>query len=140
MMIQELPLDIRRYILTFHGHSISKTLQDDIIEYMATLDKIVSWYQMTHEDFFDDFCAYDLVQNDLFRYMNENVPTLCGYMPKFYNIWKRKYGLQTNRQVDGFIEKMERWEVKRQVHCMFGILNTMERMQFIQFMHEWYRE
>ena len=143
MSMKKMPMEIQNYILSFHGHSISTTLEEDIIDYMNTFTYtfgLCHYISLSEEEEDDDLYirtfVLDFFQNELFRFMNECVPTMYGFVPPFYEKWKRLFGLDTDQKVDEFIFQLEAWEISRQVRIMFGILTCLERQEFIAFLYQ----
>jgi len=71
------------------------------------------------------------VINDLLLHANNNKASMYGYVDKFYNIFKRNIYLQTNKDVDKYVNILEKKHVTTQFNVVFSLLTVEERNNFI---------
>ena len=85
-IIQKLPEDVQRYIIPFTYRPQPKSLCRDIENYQYTLNNVIGAYKV---EWTDEEEVYDWLINDIFAWLNNNVPTMYGYVPTFYSVWSR---------------------------------------------------
>lgn len=134
--INRLPNDIIMYNIIPYTYNLqNKNLLNDIINYKETQTILFEYYHNvwiiymeypteTLED------KYWLI-NDLFLFMNDNKASMVGYVEKFYNIFKRNMYLQTNEDVDRYVNKLEQKQVISQINICLSLLNITERQEFM---------
>ena len=134
--INRLPDDIIMYNIIPYTYKLqNKNLLNNIINYIETQTILFEYYHNvwiiymeypteTLED------KYWLI-NDLFLYMNDNKASMFGYVEKFYNIFKRNMYLQTNEDVDRYVNKLQQKQVITQINICLGLLNITERQEFM---------
>jgi len=128
-LINMLPKDIISHIITYTYNLQNKQLLNDIINYNISKKKLSELYynfwiiQSNHPEPED---KYWLI-NDIFAYANGYNATMYGYIANFYNIFRRNIFLQTNEQIDQYVELLEEKDVTSQINIFLGLLTTNER-------------
>ena len=101
-------------------------LQDirDFYESKQTIDAMYSekWSRFVNED------PRDWIINDIFIFMNDNIPTMFGYCKKCQDIINRNLFV---KNVDNFILHSEIKHVDSQINIFLGLLTVQERKDFI---------
>ena len=101
-------------------------LQDirDFYESKQTIDAMYSekWSRFVNED------PRDWIINDIFIFMNDNIPTMFGYCKKCQDIINRNLFV---KNVDNFILHSEIKHVDSQINIFLGLLTVQERKEFI---------
>ena len=132
-LFQKLPLDIILRIIPYTYNIQNKTLLHDIINYKeskTTLLELYCHYWITEngEDLDED---KHWIINDIFAYANNYKPTMRGYTPKFYNIFKRNTLLQSEEDIDTYVYNLENKDVSTQINIFLGLLTPKERIGII---------
>jgi hypothetical protein len=131
--MQRLPIEIVNYIIPYTYNVQQKTLLNDIENFTKVktfLSNSYHKYWIIDRESSDQEDKNWLV-NDIFRYANNYNSTLYhGYVDKFYNIFKRNICLQTNEDVDRYVDKLEEKDVTTQINVLLGLLNVEERSTF----------
>ena len=129
MLLQELldnlPIDIIRYIIPLTYNIQNKLLLDDICDYSETKTRAFELYYSlwTNEDNEDK----NWLANDIFSYANLNRATLFGYVYHFYNLVYRNPNYKT---ID-IINYLEKAPVNVQINIFWGLLKSVERNEII---------
>ena len=101
-------------------------LQDirDFYESKQTIDAMYSekWSRFVNED------PRDWIINDIFIFMNDNIPTMFKYCKKCQDIINRNLFV---KNVDNFILHSEIKHVDSQINIFLGLLTVQERKEFI---------
>ena len=133
-IINNLPLDVVRYIIPYTYQTQNKKLLNDIVDYKKSKSVIFELYydfwiinhsQMIPED-------RNWLINDLFGYANNDQATMLGYTDDFYKLFSRNPRLTTKKKVDKYIEILETKEVDTQINIFWGLLLPEERNDIIQ--------
>jgi len=132
---QKLPLDIVLRIIPYTYNVQNKNLLDDIVNYKeskTTLFELyhnnwiwITGYTENHEE------DKNWLINDIFAYANNYEATMYGYIPKFYNIFKRNTLLQSEEDIDTYVYNLEKKEVSTQINIFLGLLTPNERIGII---------
>lgn len=144
------PLSLKYYILNYVCNSQSSSLLEDIKSYHNDKFEISCFYHILFEDMnvFHPEDWINWLSNDLYSFMNDYVPTMYGYTPKFYRKMLRLpmihpqyremfFGKKNLDDSDytykayKYILKLNTLPSKQIFNIMFGILTPIERKQFI---------
>ncbi len=131
--MQRLPIEIVNYIIPYTYNVQQKTLLNDIenfTEVKTFLSNLYHKYWIIERLSLDQEDKNWLI-NDLFRWANNYNPTkYYGYVDSFYNIFKRNIYLQTNEEVDKYVNELETKDVTTQINVLLGLLTEQERSTF----------
>ena len=96
----------------------------DLYESKLTIDAMYSkkWCRFVNEQ------PRDWIINDIFIFMNDNIPTMFGYCKKCRDIINRNIFV---KNVDKFILYTEIKHVDSQINIFLGLLTVQERKEFI---------
>lgn len=84
------PISLIYYILSYHHRPQPKMLLDDIVHNYNSKNLIHERYQYIWRNV--SICPnvyLEYLENDIYRYANNNVPSMYGYTPHFYKILLR---------------------------------------------------
>ena len=134
-LIERLPKDIILKIIPYTYHLQNKNLLDDIINYKESKTILFEIYNncwIIHIEYpiESQEDKYWLI-NDLLLYANDNKASMNGYVDNFYNIFKRNIYLQTNEDVDKYVDNFEKKHILTQINIFLGLLTVEERQDFI---------
>ena len=136
-LIQKLPIDIIEKIIPYTYNLQDNTLLDDIVNYKTTRTRIDEiyyncWIILVESEEPND--KYWLI-NDIFAYANDYKPTMNGYVEKFYKIFYRNPYLRNIKEVNRYVEKIEKKTVIAQINIFWGLLTPIERNDIIGAFH-----
>ena len=129
-LIQRLPEDVRRYIIPFTYNPQPKDLLADIVNYQYTLNNVIGAYKVewTNEE------VYDWLINDIFAWLNNNVPTMYGYVPSFYDVWSRFPPFQpfmpSQPVMNLYLRFLDKKSSMTMIRVFWGLLTPFERNRF----------
>jgi hypothetical protein len=131
--ISKLPEHIIDYIIPYTYQLQNKVLLEDIQNYTKTKDRILQLYYDLWINYMDDVEPEDKywIINDIIAYVNDDRAIMCGYVDKFYNIFRRKLSLKTNGDVLTYIENLEQLSTNTQINILWGLLLPNEREDII---------
>jgi F0F1-type ATP synthase delta subunit len=70
--------------------------------------------------------------NDLYRYANDDIATMLGYIVKFYNIFFRNKYLKTVKDINKYIINLEEEKnIIKEINIFWGLFTIEERNEFI---------
>ena len=138
--IKNLPLDIILQIIPYTYNVQNNILLQDIINYTKIKNILLQ-----------DYFNYWIIQleniepedknwliNDIYAYINDDYPTMLGYVDNFYNILKRNLQLHTIEDVDRYILYLDNKNINSQINIFIGLLQPNERKLFIDFIGKKY--
>jgi len=147
--INNLPVDIKLYILTFTYSPQPLPLLNDIKHFLKSDEIIKKIYydRWIHEIDYEPEAVINWLDNDLIGYMNENYATMYGYRKKFYNIITRSFCIKklfeklcitkmtphNSRYIRAIVNQYFSKNPKSTVKIIWGLLTEEERDEFIQF-------
>ena len=139
-LIQKLPEDIRRHIIPYTYRVQPQILLKDIVNYHQTFETLVHMYRKNfpYEEGWseneDEFC-FGWIINDIFGWLNHNLPTFRGYVPHFYCIWSRFtpfQPFQPSRAVMNFyLRLLEKKSNETQTRVFWALMTPYERKLFL---------
>ena len=136
----KLPEDIQRKVLTYYWTPQPKALLADIKNYHESLDLIKQIY---HNDIITEYNDLgeqdphpDPVQNwlinDIHRWLNNDNPTMYGYIEKFkQTIQRYPYYHLIAKNIDSYIEIIGKTSVQKEIQIFWGLFTPKERCLFI---------
>lgn len=132
--ISRLPTDIVLRIIPYTYNIQNKNLLMDITNYTAT-KKIL--YTLYHDLWImirqstDPNEDRDWLMNDILGYANNDIAIMYGYNDHFYNIFKRNRHLQSNEEIDRYVNNLRKKEVSVQINIFLGLFTIKERNDVI---------
>lgn len=133
--IKNLPLDIILQIIPYTYNVQNNILLQDIINYSKIksilLQHYFNYWIIQLENIEPEHKNWLL--NDIYAYINDDYPTMLGYVDNFYNIFKRNLQLQTNKDVDRYILYLDKKNINSQLNIFIGLLQPNERNIFLHF-------
>lgn len=125
----KLPEDIQRKILTYYWTPQPKVLLDDIKNYHESLYLIKQIYKnyinggVNNEDW---------LINDIHRWLNNDNPTMHGYIEKFkQTIQRYPYYHLIAKDIVSYIEIIGKTSVQKEIQIFWGLFTPKERCLFI---------
>ena len=86
-LLKKFPMNIVYYILSYHHCPQPKTLLDDIVHNYNSKRFIHERYQYIWREWTAEPDIYlEYLDNDIYRYANNNVASMYGYTPHFYKV------------------------------------------------------
>jgi hypothetical protein len=149
---KKLPIHIVYKILSYFHKEQPIDLLHDIKHFYNSTNIILYYYEikMLSFDQLYNNAIHDWLVNDLFLYMNLYMPTMWGYMPKFYKIILRnpfinpnsrqKYYYPKNLCDDSdytyktymYIRNLDKLPSSRVFNLLWGLFHKKEREHFIE--------
>jgi hypothetical protein len=123
-----LPVDIIHFIIPYTYEPQSNALTNDIQSFYTTKPMIYSLY---YQVIWFNESDKDWLINDLFRFSNQQIPTMNGYTDHFYNLFLRNPFLKTRDDVDRYLMKTKCRDVNTQINIFWGLFTSNERNKFL---------
>ena len=123
---KKLPQELHRYVLSYTYSPQPKDLLDDIRNFHASLYVIKEIYRCNKMIFAGDDDAStwveDWIINDLYGWLNDDMPVMHGFREKFVNLIQRNpyYSLFTRFTTE-----------ESELRIFWGLLNPNQRHKFI---------
>lgn len=129
----KLPIEIIYIILSYTYQPQSKELTEDIKNYYESKQIIFNKYYTFWIVEYQGSVPSDKewLINDLYRYYNKDFATIYGYIDEFYELFFRKFNIQTKEQVNNFISVLDNKSLDTQINVLLTLLNPKERNEFI---------
>jgi hypothetical protein len=117
-------IDLIHNVLSFNIQKPERQkLLEDIKDFYKSKQILYHIYETKHHD------TEDWIVNDLYRYYNNDIPTMHGFVNKFYDILSRRY---MSKKLQLSIDKIDyQKNIKFQLNCFLGLLTPNERLDFI---------
>lgn len=134
-LIKKLPNELIRKI-RFMSHKVQKNeLLNDIKMFYRTNNLLRQLYYMRIIVRERQSKPEDLnwLINDMFAFLNEEVALMHGYVDSFYEFFMRKPNLNTKKQVEKFIDKLEKGSVSRQINIFIANMTLNERFKLTAY-------
>jgi hypothetical protein len=129
----KLPKELIYIILSYTPCPQSKELTEDIKNFYESkqilLQKYHNYWIFIWQE--NEPADKEWVINDLYRYSNRNIPTMNGYVDKFYELFFRNFDIQTKEQVNQYITILNNKSLDTQINIFWGLLKPKERNEFI---------
>lgn len=134
--IYQLPIDvIREHILPYTYEPQSQELCEDIRNYYEVSNHLSEKYQQIYKDGYTNEDKEWLL-NDIERFMNEDKPTMFGYVEFYIQFFQRIYMLQnaTRDQVIEFLKSPKYYPFTREIYRNIGFMKPYERDKLKSFL------
>ena len=129
-IIYNLPPELVYKISTYILIPQSKELMYDLRHFHISREKGLDIY---NEKFNND---HELVENwfvnDICSYMNNFLPTMHGYVEKYYDIFFRLPKMKSKQDIITFSYKTINLPIKTELNIRWGILTPKEREEFLE--------
>ena len=136
--MNKLPNELIFKILSYTYQPQPKSLLEDIRDFHKSKNTIDALYLEKWSCFANEN-PRDWIINDLFIYMNDNIPTMFGYCKKCKDIIIRNPFV---KNVENFIIYSEIKDVDSQINIFLGLFTVQERKEFISqdFLNRYFGE
>jgi hypothetical protein len=138
--MDKLPIDIiRQEIIPYTYQPQSKHLCRDIRSFYNTRDYLCKLYhdRWFHSLEYEQNADLNWLDNDIIRFVNDDIATMLGYTENCLNKFKRNYSLnnKNQKQIYYYITKniLQCDDPKYAINIQIGILNFEERIQLVDF-------
>jgi hypothetical protein len=147
-LIQKIPSEVlRENILPYTYLTQSKELCEDIQSFFYTRNVLYYMYECRYGDNeYESEIAW--LENDIIRFMNDDIATMFGYSENHINKFRRLYifhdksdhiiinGINTMYKYKCKCHKYQNQYIIRCISCMLGILKCNERSKLIEFLKD----
>jgi len=143
--MNKIPYDIIRENIVPYTYNIqSKELRDDIISYCNTKKHLLELYfnRWNHAYYYEPNADINWLENDIFRFLNDDVALIQGLTPNMRSYLRRFYKLRNKINQNNFIENFLPSFLNRSknpiyyINVSLGILNKEERVCLIKFLEK----
>ena len=128
-LIYNLPKEVVYKIIYFSSKPQPKVLLLDIKNYIKTKKLGIILYSKRYEQephqILNWFC------NDIGIFMNDTIPTMYGYVDKFYNIYFRLKMIKDKQTILTIAYKFTKGKPEREMSVLWGLLTPDERISMI---------
>ena len=128
-LIDNLPLELIYKIMSYILKPQPKFLLEDIKNYYQTKNLGIKLYSKrfeTQPEQIENWFA-----NDLNAYMNDNLPSMYGFVEKYYDIFFRLKGVVDKQQILNFVLKIHKKPAIKEINTIWGLLIAEERIEMI---------
>jgi hypothetical protein len=125
--MNKLPNELIFKILSYTYEPQDNTLLQDIRDFHKSKMTIDAFYSEKWGRFVNEY-PRDWIINDIFIFMNDNIPTMFGYCKKCKDIINRNPFV---KNADNFILYTEIKHVDSQINIFLGLFTVQERKEFI---------
>ena len=131
----KLPKELIYIILSYTYQPQSKELTEDIKNYYESKKILFStYYKIWIVEYQENEPSdKEWIINDLYRYSNKDFLTMNGYVDEFYELFFRKFNIQTKEQVNNYIAILDNKSLNTQINVFLTLLNPKERNEFMIF-------
>jgi len=138
--MKKLPIDIiREYIVPYTYKKQSSDLCEDIRSYIECRNYILNMYITRYRFLGDNNTDWiEWLDNDIQRFMNEDITQIHGFTLKFIQRYKRLYMLANKQDVDIITTIWYRFDKRKCLNFVLsnlGILTPNEREDLIVFLY-----
>ena len=131
---------IREHILPFSYCPQSDSLCKDINTFYTTKKVVLELYETIYADFIDaDDAPMNWLDNDITRFMNNDIATMNGYTHRYLDIWSRLYYFsdKSDEVIQTITDNIDhRGNVKTNINIKLGLINFKERKQLLEFLYK----
>jgi hypothetical protein len=129
----KLPKELIYIILSYTYQPQSKELTEDIKNYYESRQIILNVYYefWINKNKHSEPSDKEWIINDLYRYYNKDFVSMNGYVDEFYELFFRKFNIQTKEQVNKYITVLDNKSLDTQINVLLTLLNPKERNEFI---------
>lgn len=128
-LIDNLPLELIYKIMSYILKPQPKFLLNDIKNYYSTKNLGMKLYSKRYET--QPKQIENWFANDLNAYMNDNLPSMYGYIEKYYDIYFRLKGVVDKQQILNFVLKIHKKPAIKEINTIWGLLIAEERIEMI---------
>jgi hypothetical protein len=130
-MFSTLPIEIIHHIISYTYAVQNKELLEDIKSFSISKKVLIDTYytRLVINNYLHDGEHLIWLVNDMYYFSNSL--SSSGYTPPFYNLFHRHCLLRTRRDIDVFIDILEKRMHSSQVNVFLGLFTPMERDTFI---------
>jgi hypothetical protein len=136
---EDLPDDLKNFILSKIRYSINKELDSDIVNFKTFKEKVITEYLKKGYDYDinGEFYIYYQIENDLIRFYNDDFATMSCIsrqnIEKLNRILSIKNKMKKNKEtvVHRLIET-NNIDVNSRINILIGALTCEERDMFLQ--------
>ena len=130
-MFSTLPIEIIQHINSYTYSLQNKELLEDIKSFSISKKILIDTYytRLVINNYLHDGEHLIWLVNDMYYFSNS--VSSSGYMPPFYNLFHRHCLLRTRRDIDAFIDILEKRMHSSQINVFLGLFTPIERDTFI---------
>ena len=142
--MERIPIDvIRENIIPYTYNIQSKELCHDIISYSNTKKYLLELYfnRWNHAYYYEKNADINWLENDIFRFLNDDVALLQGLTSNMKKYLRRFYKLRNRRNENNFIENFVPALLSHNksptfyINLSLGMLNKEEREYLVNFLN-----
>ena len=133
-IIDNLPPELVYKISTYILKPQSKELMYDMRHFFITKEEGMKIYSERYKDEPNEIINWFV--NDIGFYMNEYIPSMYGFIDKYYNIFFRLFKMKSKKEIVYFIFKMNKLNSETELNIRWGILTPNEREEMLKISKE----
>ena len=141
-LLDNLPIEIiREHIFPYTYKPQPEFLLKDIKDFYSFRSEIYDLYTSFYIDYDNPTKIMKKISNDIFRYMNCDVPLIYGYSDKHYEFWRRLPFFHDKSELflyNTTTELLKRYHIFTVVNIQLGLLRCEERESFIHSVRDIY--
>ena len=139
-IFRRLPKEIiREHILPYSYCPQSDSLCKDINTFYTTKRIVKELYETIYADFIDtEDDPMNWLDNDITRFMNNDIATMNGYTHRYLDIWSRLYYFsdKSDEVIQTITSHIDhRGNVKTNINIKLGLMNNKERRMLMTFLY-----
>ena len=139
-IIRRLPEEIiREHILPYSYCPQSDSLCKDINTFYTTKRIVKELYETIYADFIvTEEYPMNWLDNDITRFMNNDIATMNGYTHRYLDIWSRLYYFsdKSDEVIQTITSHIDhRGNVKTNINIKLGLMNNKERRMLMTFLY-----
>jgi hypothetical protein len=139
-MLESIPIDIiREYIIPYTYRPQSKELCEDVRSYTETRKYLLDMYSKEYENINED---KEWLSNDISRFMNQDQPTMFGFVDFYIQFFKRLYMLRnmSREKIISFFNSSEFYMFPSDINRNIGLMLPFEREDLKMFLYKIIRD
>ena len=133
-IIDNLPPELVYKISTYILKPQSTELMYDIRHFFISKEEGMKIYSERYKDEPNEIINWFV--NDIGFYMNEYIPSMYGFIDKYYNIFFRLFKMKSKKEIVYFIFKMIKLNSETELNIRWGILTPKEREEMLKISKE----
>jgi len=133
-IIDNLPPELVYKISTYILKPQSTELMYDIRHFFISKEEGMKIYSERYKDEPNEIINWFV--NDIGFYMNEYIPSMYGFIDKYYNIFFRLFKMKSKKEIVYFIFKMNKLNSETELNIRWGILTPKEREEMLKISKE----
>lgn len=132
-----LPDELILRIITYTYSPQSNELCSDIKSYKESIEHLKKIYR---NDYNHEADAMGWLANNIYRFLNEDLPTMYGYHPRFINIFRRpiQNQVKSDTEIINYIENLSELSTSDyrciDVNISIALLKISERYELINWL------